>query len=56
MLYKNTITSFSFQENTLDWCIDQRTSGCKFVFLVLYVFDILLLVNELNMLYKTSSM
>ena len=53
--FNDTITSFSFQENIIDRCIYRKISGSKFIFLVLYVDDILLAANDLGILYETKS-
>ena len=46
--FNDTITSFGFKENTVDRCIYMKVSGSKFVFLVLYVDDILIAANDLG--------
>ena len=50
--FNDTITSFGFKNNIIDWCIYQKISGSKFIFLVLYADDILLAANDLSMLRK----
>ena len=52
--FNDTITSFGFHENTVDRCIYRKISGSKFIFLVLYVDDILLVANDLGILYQTK--
>lgn len=52
--FNDTITSFGFQENTVDRCIYQKISGSKFIILVLYVDDILLAANDLGILHETK--
>ena len=52
--FNDTITSFGFQENTVDRCIYMKVSGSKFIFLVLYVDDILLATNDLGLLHQTK--
>jgi hypothetical protein len=52
--FHNVITSFRFAENIVDNCIYQKFSGSKFVFLVLYVDDILLATNDLGLLHDTK--
>ena len=52
--FNDTITSFGFQENTVDRCIYMKVSGSKFIFLVLYVDDILLATNDLALLHQTK--
>ena len=52
--FNTIITSFGFKENTVDRCIYQKISGSKFIFLVLYVDDILLAVNDLSIMHETK--
>ena len=52
--FNDTITSFDFQENTVDRCIYRKISGSKFIFLILYVDDIPLAANDLGILYETK--
>jgi len=52
--FNDTITSFGFKENTIDQCIYLKVSGSKFIFLILYVDDILLATNDLGLLTKTN--
>jgi len=52
--FNDTITSFGFKEITVDRCIYQKISGSKFIFLVLYVDDILLAANDLGILRETK--
>ena len=52
--FNDTIVSFGFKENTVDRCIYLKVSGSKFIFLILYVDDILLATNDLHLLYKTK--
>ena len=46
--------SFGFKENTVDRCIYLKVSGSKFIFLILYVDDILLATNDLGLLSETK--
>ena len=46
--FHNVITSFGFEENIVDQCIYLKVSGSHFIFLVLYVDDILLASNNLR--------
>ena len=48
------ITSYGFEENVVDNCIYLKVSGSKYIFLVLYVDDILLAANDLGLLHKTK--
>ena len=52
--FANTITTFGFQENKFDECIYLKVSGNKFIFLILYVDDILLATNSLSLLHETK--
>ena len=52
--FNDTITFFGFKENTIDQCRYLVVSGSKFIFLVLYVDDILLATNDLGSLYETK--
>jgi len=45
--FNDTIVSFEFKENTVDRCIYLKVSGSKVIFLILYVDDILLAINDL---------
>ena len=49
--YHDTITAFGFKENTVDRCIYLKVSGSKFIFLVLYVDDILLDNSGIGLLH-----
>ena len=52
--FNNTITSFEFKENTVDRCIYLKVSRSKFIFLILYVDDILLASSDLGILHETK--
>ncbi len=52
--FNDTITSFGFKENTVHRCIYLKVSGSKFIFLILYVDDILLASNDLGLLSETK--
>ena len=52
--FHDTITFFRFQENKLDDCVYLKVSGSKFIFLILYVDDILLATNALSLLHETK--
>ncbi|XP_028124521.1 uncharacterized protein LOC114321552 [Camellia sinensis] len=43
-----------YMENAVDQCIYLKVSGSKFIMLVLYVDDILLASNDLDLLHKTK--
>ena len=48
------MTSLGFIENQIDQCIYLKISGSKFIFLVLYVDDVLLASSDLNLLHETK--
>ena len=52
--FDEVITSLGFEENKVDQCIYLKVSGSKFIFLVLYVDDILLASNDLGLLCETK--
>ena len=52
--FQKIISSFSFVINPTDECIYDNFSGRKYNFLVLYVDDILLATNDLNLLRDTK--
>ena len=52
--FNNTITSFGFKENIVDQCIYLKVSGSKFIFLILYVDDILFASSDLGLLSETK--
>nr|KYP53194.1 Retrovirus-related Pol polyprotein from transposon TNT 1-94 [Cajanus cajan] len=52
--FNDTIMSFEFKENIVDQCICLKVSVSKFIFLILYVDDILLATNNLGLLSETK--
>ncbi|GJS77072.1 retrotransposon protein, putative, ty1-copia subclass [Tanacetum coccineum] len=52
--FHEVMSKFQFKKNAVDQCIYLKLSGSKFVILVLYVDDIILASNDLNMLYETK--
>ncbi|GJZ21614.1 putative RNA-directed DNA polymerase [Tanacetum coccineum] len=52
--FHEIMSKFQFKKNAVDPCIYLKLSGSKFVILVLYVNDIILASNDLNMLYETK--
>ena len=52
--FDQVISSFGFMENTVDQCIYHKVSESKFIFLVLYVDDILLASSDINLLHETK--
>ncbi|WVZ54111.1 hypothetical protein U9M48_004966 [Paspalum notatum var. saurae] len=52
--FDETIRSFGFKENVEDNCIYAKFKNGKFIFLVLYVDDILLASSDMNLLLETK--
>ena len=50
------VTQNGFKENIVDQCIYMKVSGSNFIFLVLYVDDILLTSNNSNLLAETKQL
>ena len=55
MKFDEVITSLEFVENKVNQCIYLKVNGSKFIFLVLYVDDILLANSDLKLLRETKS-
>jgi hypothetical protein len=53
--FHNVIDSFSLESNIVDECRCLKFCGSKIVFLVIYVDDILLTSNDINMLQQTKN-
>ena len=53
--FHQVIISFGFGVNLVDDCIYHRFRGSKYIFLVLYVNDILLAINDIGLLHETKS-
>ena len=52
--FDQIIRQFDFKENKVDNCIYTKFKGSKFIFLVLYVDDILLASSDMNLLLETK--
>ena len=52
--FHNVISLFGFVENVMDQCIYLKVSGSKVCFLVLYVDDILLAINDNGLLHEVK--
>ena len=52
--FRNIVTSFGFTENIVNNFIYLKVSGSKYIFLVLYVDDILLVSSDLGLLHETE--
>ena len=54
--FDEVVTSLGFKENDVDQCIYMLMSAGSFIILVLYVDDILLASNDMNLLNETKQM
>ena len=54
--FDEVVTSNSFKENIVDQCIYMKVGGIKYIFLVLYVDDILLTTNYTGLLVETKQL
>ena len=54
MKIDETIRKFGFKENEEDNCIYAKFKNGKFIFLILYVDDILLASSDVNLLLETK--
>ena len=52
--FDEVVTANGFKENIVDQCIYMKVSGRKYIFLVLYVDDILLAANDIDLLVDTK--
>ena len=52
--FDKVVTTNGLKENIVNQCIYMKIGGSKYIFLVLYVDDILLATNDTNMLVKTK--
>ena len=52
MKFDSTIRKFGFQENIEDNCVYAKFKNGKYIFLVLYVDDILLASSDVNLLLE----
>ena len=52
----DVVTANGFKENIVDQCIYMKVSGSKFIFMVLYVNDILLVANDIDLLIETKQL
>ena len=52
--FDSTITKFEFQENVEDNCVYAKFKNGKYIFLILYVDDILLDISDVNLLLETK--
>ena len=54
--FHSVVASYDFVENKVDQCIYCKVSGRKFIFLILYLDDILLASSDLGLLFETKRM
>jgi hypothetical protein len=54
--FDEIVTSCGFKEHVVDQCMYLRVSGSRYIFLVLYVDDILLAANDNELLLETKRM
>jgi hypothetical protein len=54
--FDETIKKFGFKENEKDNCIYAKFKNGKFIFLILYVDDILLASSDVNLLLETKKL
>jgi hypothetical protein len=54
LMFDSTVRKFGFKENVEDNCIYAKFKNEKYIFLILYVDDILLASSDVNMLLKTK--
>ena len=52
--FDSTISKFGFQENVVDNCVYAKFKNRKYIFLILYVDDILLASSDVNLLLETK--
>ena len=52
--FDEVVTANDFKENIIDQCIYMKVSGRKYIFLVLYVDDILFTANDIDLLVETK--
>ena len=52
--FHQVITSYGFEANAIDECAYHKLSGSKYLFLVLYVDDILLASSDIDFLQETK--
>ncbi|RVW43546.1 Retrovirus-related Pol polyprotein from transposon TNT 1-94 [Vitis vinifera] len=52
--FDKIVTSFGFIENEFDQCVYMKVNGSKYIFMVLYIDDILLASSDVNLLNDTK--
>ena len=54
--FNEVVTANCFKENIVDQCLYMKVSGRKYIFLVLYVDDILFTANDIDLLVETKQL
>ena len=54
--FEEVITSSGFMENKVERCVYHKVRGSKIIFLILYVDDVLLASNDLDMLHEVKQL
>ena len=54
--FDEVVTANGFKENIIDQCIYMKVIGSNYIFLVLYVDDILLPTNDIDLLVETKQL
>ena len=54
--FDEVVIANRFKENIVDQCIYMKVSGSKYIFLVLYVDDILLVANDTDLMVETKQL
>ena len=54
--FDKLVTANGFKENIVNQCIYMKVSGSKYIFLVLYVDDILLAANDTDLLVEIKQL
>ena len=54
--FDEVVTANGFKESVVDKCIYIKVSGSKYIFLVLYIDDILLTANDIDLLIETKQL
>jgi len=52
--FNDIIVSIRVKKNIVNWCIYLKVSGSKVIFLILYVVDILHVINDFGLLHETK--
>ena len=55
-MFDEVVIANGFKENIVDQCKYMKVSGSKYIFLVLYIDDILLAANDTDILVETKKL